>query len=221
LGPWAAAWAARLSTLTTTATAAGGPFATSKQHLQQALHALLANSPWAPFTWHSLRRMGAAALAVTGTPLPTICAWGRWHSQSIACHYTRHPPGWHFPSPALLPWPKAAAPSPTFEIRPTLPAHIWPPAIASRHPCPPPGTTPAAQLLPSNRPPYQDHLPRRPAQPRPQHSATPAGTRPRTRTLPPHRTLPQNPHPVTPKPPTQPSPHTGPPPEKKRRHSRQ
>ena len=75
--------------------------------------------------------MGAAALLVSGAPLSSICAWGRWHSQSTALGYTRHPPGWSFPSPVLLPWPTGDTPT-SFELRPTLPEHLWPPSVITQ-----------------------------------------------------------------------------------------
>ena len=214
LGPWAAAWASRLSTLPTTATQAGGPFAPSKQHLQQTFHSLLADSPWAPFTWHSLRRMGAAALATTGTPLPTICAWGRWHSQAIACQYTRHPPGWTFPVPALLPWPRPGSPSPAFDICPTSPEHLWPPSLHPRLP-----TRPRHEPSPAPLPP----------QPIASASLTPGhSTRPPLSINPPSRMRPRLDPPRRPPPPSASSlqahhaasPNLPPPrPEKRRRHS--
>ena len=191
LGQWAAAWADRLSTLPTAATDAGGPFAPSRQHLQQSLHSLLAGSPWAPFTWHSFRRMGAAALSVAGTPMAAVCAWGRWHSQSVASRYVRHPPGWQFPSPVLLPWPSQGPTPYTFEIRPTLPEHIWPPSLVARRPgtsCAPrhsprarcPRTSHDRQGLPSDprppaRPSIRPHsLPRVPLPPHARSSPAPA-----------------------------------------------
>jgi hypothetical protein len=86
LAPIALAWSHLLSDLLT-AYPSDTPIFPTEDTLQTGLQTLLFGTIWATFSWHSLRRGGAAYIYQVGISWGAFLVWGRWEDDRTARRY--------------------------------------------------------------------------------------------------------------------------------------